>query len=274
MRSVYRQLALEHPHFGAKFNDVDLWLSVQESTGRLQSGDLTDNVRTLTGVDLLAGAERSEGAEVTARISRPAHEFVQMVLSNARMVDRQVAYQRETLLPRVFSEVERALPGIRIALRYARFLGRVGLTRTEVYWGLEPGAVHPAGAAPQTETLLLLHARQFNGNFTVRRDSSWAIRILGAEHVLDSVPPPQTFFLDGDADTYNLAFQWDQYRTTPNGRERIRAEARWIDSLQELDATGMALEMSDLKLFPHQRDGRMAASIHRSRRRHRIRSVF
>lgn len=73
MRSVYRQLALEHPHFGARFNDVDLWLSVQESTGRLQSGDLTDNVRTLTGVDLLAGAERSEGAEVTARISRPAH---------------------------------------------------------------------------------------------------------------------------------------------------------------------------------------------------------
>ena len=251
LRSVYRQLALEHPHFGARFNDVDLWLSARESTGRLQSQDLTDNVRVLTGADLISGAERSEGAEVSAYTSQPAHEFAQTLLSTARIEDQQVAYQQETLLPRVFSDVGRTLPGIQIAVRHARFLSRDGLTRTEVYWGLEPGAAHPSGAAPQNEYLLQLHARQLNADYTIRQDSSKVIRILGVEHGPDSVIPPQSFALEGDASAYHLAFQWDQYRVTPNGRERIRAEARWIDSLQALDATGMALEMSDLKPVHH-----------------------
>ena len=135
---------MEHPHFGARFNDVDLWLSARESTGRLQSRDLTDNVRILTGADLVRGAERSEGAEAGIMDNRPAHEFVQTVLSNARTEDLQVAYQQETLVPRVASDITRVLPEFYMAIRHARFLNENGKTRTEVYWSPELGALHYA----------------------------------------------------------------------------------------------------------------------------------
>ena len=247
MRAVYRQLALEHPHFGARYNDVDLWLSARESTGRLQSRDLTDNIRVLTGADLISGAERSGDAEASAT-GRSAHEFVQAMLSNARTEDQQIAYQQEILLPKVFSDIDRTLPELQVAARHARFLDHNGETRTEVYWGFEPGTMHPASDTPGGEYLLHLHARQLNADYTLRRDSSGAIRIQAAQNVPDSVIPPQTLVMMADSGVRHVSLQWDQYRIAEDGvRSRIQAATVWIDSLQALDGSGFALEMSDLK---------------------------
>ena len=248
MRSVYRQLAMEHPHFGARFNDVDLWLSARESTGRLQSRDLTDNVRILTGADLVRGAERSEGAEAGIMDNRPAHEFVQTVLSNARTEDLQVAYQQETLVPRVASDITRVLPEFYMAIRHARFLNENGKTRTEVYWSPELGALHTPGGSLESEYLLKMHAQYLRADYTQRSDSSKLIRIVGIEHGADSIIPPQSFAMEGEFGMYNLTIQWDQYRVTKDSApERIRVATAWIDSLEVLDAAGTALEMSDLR---------------------------
>ena len=248
MRSVYRQLAMEHPHFGARFNDVDLWLSARESTGRLRSSNLTDNVRILTGADLISGAERSEGAEAAIMDTRPAHEFVQTVLSDARTEDLQVAYQQETLIPSVASDITRVLPEFKMAIRYARFLNENGKTRTEVYWSPEIGALHTSGSLPNSEYFLKMHAQYLKADYTQRSDSSALIRIVGVEYGADSIIPPQSFAMDGEIGMYHLTIQWDQYRVTKDrAPERIQVATAWIDSLEVLDATGTVLEMSDLK---------------------------
>ena len=247
MRSVYRQLALEHPHFGARFNDVDLWLSARESTGRLRSGDLTDNIRVLTGAELFSDAERSEGAEVST-VARSAHEFVQSMLSSAQIEDQQVAYQQETLLPKVFSDISRTLPTLPMAVRHARFLNPDGRTRTEIFWSIAPGAVHPPNPQSSEEYLVYAYARQLNPDYTLRRDTSRFIRIQGVQNLPDSSIPPQTTILEGIPDVSHAAMQWDQYRLLPEGRrERVRTATVWVDSLQALDHSGRAIEMSDLK---------------------------
>ena len=248
LRSVYRQLALEHPHFGARFNDVDLWISARESTGRLRSRDLTDNIRIITGANLMSGAERPDEVDESVYNRRAAYEFVQTMLSNARMEDQQVAYQQEILLPVTFSQVRRTIDNFPLAVRHARFLNSDGTTRTEVYWSPEPGGLHPAGVSGEDEYLIHLFVRQLYSDYTLREDTSKIMRVHGVGDMTVPAMPAQSITLTGDSSPYHLALQWDQYGFNADGeRHRLQVATEWIDSLHALDFSGVALEMSDLK---------------------------
>lgn len=248
MRSVYRQLALEHYHFGSRFNEVDRWLAAHGEPGRLQSRDATENAKIITGATLLTQGERPEATEFDQDLGQPAHIFAQSMITNARIEDDQAAYQQEILLPPSTSDVLSTLRTLPLGVRYARFLEPDGTTTTEIHWHPEPGGLIAPGHALEPVYLVQTYAAQERADHTLRRSSTDAIRIQIPPTDEPTTIPVQTIELTGDTGLYHLALQWDQYGV--NAEEvgsRLQVASRRLDSLRSLDASGFALEMSDLK---------------------------
>lgn len=256
MRSMYRQLALEHYHFGSRFNEVDRWLAAHEETGRLQSRDATENAKIITGATLLTQGERPEATEFDQDLGQPAHIFAQGMVTNARIEDDQAAYQKEILLPPSTSDVLSTLRTLPLGVRYARFLEPDGTTKTEIYWHPEPGGLIAPGYASEPVYFVQTYAAQERADHTLRRSSTDAIRIQIPPTDEPATIPVQTIEVTGDTGLYHLALQWDQYGV--NAEEvgsRLQVTSRRIDSLHSLNASGFALEMSDLKPLVYTESG-------------------
>ena len=238
MRAIYRQLALEHAHFGPRFNDVDLWLSAQEQTGRMVTRNLTDAVNSITGAEFLRQGERPDGPDFAERWLQPAATFAQGMIANARMEDTQIAHQQRTRLPAAFSNVERAIPRLPVAVRHARFLEPDGRTRIEVYWSAEAPA----------DGLIQVFAQSLGSAYDGARDTTFALRVASEGET--AAIPAQVLMLREDRDEFHLALQLDQYTTYANGaRARERVATYRIDSLSALDRGGQSLGVSDLRLI-------------------------
>ena len=247
MRSVYRQLALEHYHFGSRFNDVDLWLSAHEETGRLRNRDPLENAKIIAGAALVQG-ERPEPEELGEELSQPANIFAQNIIMNARTQDQQAAYQREILLPSSTSEVLNVLPTFALGVRHARFLKPDGTTTTEIYWHPESTSITVPGYPAQEEYVIKTFAAHENAAYTPLETNTDAIRVEMPSAAEAVTIPVQTIEVNESTGVYHLALQWDQYEITSEGiGERLRVASRRIDSLHALDASGVTLEMSDLK---------------------------
>ncbi len=247
MRSVYRQLALEHYHFGSRFNDVDLWLSEREETGRLRNRDPLENAKIIVGAELVQG-ERPEPEELGEELSQPANIFAQNIIMNARTQDQQAAYQREILLPSSTSEVLNVLPTFALGVRHARFLKPDGTTTTEIYWHPESTSFTVPGYPAQEEYVIKTFAAHENAAYTPLETMTDAIRVEMPSATEAVTIPVQTIEINESTGLYHLALQWDQYEVTSEGiGERLQVVSRRIDSLYALDASGMTLEMSDLK---------------------------
>ena len=247
MRSVYRQLALEHYHFGSRFNDVDLWLSAHEETGRLRNRDPLENAKIIAGAALVQG-ERPEPEELGEELSQPANIFAQNIIMNARTQDQQAAYQREILLPSSTSEVLNVLPTFALGVRHARFLKPDGTTTTEIYWHPESISFTVPGYPAQEEYVIKTFAAHENAAYTPLETNTDAIRVEMPSAAEAVTIPVQTIEVNESTGVYHLALQWDQYEITSEGiGERLQVASRRIDSLHALDASGVTLEMSDLK---------------------------
>ncbi|MXW83810.1 MAG: GWxTD domain-containing protein [Rhodothermaceae bacterium] len=256
MRSIYRQLALEHYHFGSRFNEVDRWLAAHEGPGRLQSRDVTENAKIIAGANLLTQGERPEAMEFDQDLGQPAHIFAQGMITNARIEDDQAAYQKEILLPPSTSDVLSPLRTLPLGIRYARFLEPDGTTTTEIYWHPEPGGLIAPGHGSEPVYFVQIYAAQERADHTLRHSSSDAIRIQIPSFDEPTTIPVQTIRVTGDTGLYHLALQWDQYGI--NAEElgpRLQVTSRRIDSLRSLDASGFALEMSDLKPIVYTESG-------------------
>lgn len=256
MRSMYRQLALEHYHFGPRFNEVDRWLAAHEEPGRLQSRDAAENAKIITGATLLTQGERPEATEFDQDLGQPAHIFAQGMITNARIEDDQAAYQKEILLPPSTSDVLSTLRTLPLGVRYARFLEPDGTTKTEIYWHPEPGGLIAPGHSLEPVYFVQTYAAQERADHTLRHSSTDAIRIQIPPTDEPATIPVQTIEVTGDIGLYHLALQWDQYGV--NAEEvgsRLQVTSRRIDSLRSLDASGFALEMSDLKPLVYIKSG-------------------
>ena len=256
MRSVYRQLALEHYHFGSRFNEVDRWLAAHEGPGRLQSRDVTENAKIIAGANLLTQGERPEAMEFDQDLGQPAHIFAQGMITNARIEDDQAAYQKEILLPPSTSDVLSTLRTLPLGVRYARFLEPDGTTTTEIYWHPEPGGLIAPGHISEPVYFVQIYAAQEGADHTLRRSSTDLIRIQIPPSDEPTTIPVQTIRVTGDTGLYHLALQWDQYGfNTEKLGPRLQVTSRRIDSLRSLDASGFALEMSDLKPIVYTESG-------------------
>ena len=247
MRSIYRQLALEHHHFGARFNDVDLWLSAREETGRLRSRDNVENSKIITGAGLIQG-EIPEQLDLDQELRQPPILFAQNTILSARTQDQQAAYQREILLPSSSSEVLNVLPTFALGVRHARFLKPDGTTTTEIYWHPESTSFTVPGHPAQEEYIIKSFVAQEDAAHTRLKTTTDAIRIEMPSTTEAVTIPVQTIEVNGSTGLYHLALQWDQHEVTPAGiGNRLQLASRRIDSLRALDASGATLEMSDLK---------------------------
>ncbi len=247
MRSIYQQLALEHHHFGSRFNDVDLWLSAREETGRLRNRDPLENAKIVTGAALIQG-ERSEPLDLDQELRQPPNIFAQTVILNSRTQDQQAAYQRELSLPASISEVMNVLSTFALGISHARFLRPDGTTTTEIYWHPESTSFTVPGYQAQEEYIIKTFVAHEDSAYTPLKMMTDAIRVEMPSDTEAVTIPVQTIEVNQNTNLYHLALQWDQYEVTPEGiGNRLQVASRRIDSLHALDASGMNLEMSDLK---------------------------
>ena len=245
MWTIYRQLAAEDPVFLNRFSEVDNYISSHEEPGRVAARLLGDSFRRAVldqddDTDLQPG-----GAEL------PASEVVQSSITSSKVEDTQLAYQREVLMPPTYTEVYRALPLLPIALRAARFLDSDGTTRTELYWGPEPGAMR---RQDQGENFVLhMTSIKYGPSYNRRNVTTRSIQVADLPRGRDAVIPAQQTTVRGGTGLYHVALQWDLHRLIRNREDqlstgqRLRVGVLHVDSLTALNASGEVLEMSDLK---------------------------
>ncbi len=245
MRTIYRQLAAEAPVFLDRYSEVDNYISDSEMPGRVAARTLGEAFQRSV-LDQDDDTQMQPGGE-----ERPASEFVQRVITSSSLRDDQMAYQRDLLMPKTFTEVHRALPLLPVGVRTARFLERDGTTRTELYWGPVPGALRRTDL--DEDYLLYVTTVHMDARYRRRAVNTRLIQVTDLPKGSDAVIPAQRDVLLGDTAMYNIAVQWDLYRLVRNQGgwavpgQRLRVAADYMDSLSALDGSGKALEMSDLK---------------------------
>ncbi len=248
MRSIYRQLALEHQFFGTRFSDLDQWLSANEETGRLQSRDPIENAKIITGAGNLTQGERSQPSDLGRNMGQTASTFAQGMILNARSEDQQATYQREILLPPSTSDVLQTLPTFPLAIRHARFLKPDGTTTTEIYWHPEFGRFYVSEDHSAMGYIIQIYSAQETGNHVPIQSNTDAIRVQTPSGIQEVTIPVQTIRMHRSVGMYHIALQWNQYEVIPDSiGKQLGVASRRIDSLYALDASGLELEMSDLK---------------------------
>ncbi len=272
MRDVYRQLAMHHPDFAMRFQDVDDYalreeeiLSDQRSRllarqeAQLQRAGSQRRAGTLTNNNLT----RDDATLDPLRLS--PQEFVEHILFTSRIEDEQAFYRREESMPEQFTEVFRDIEILPLSVRTARFLDDDGATRTEIYWSPTPGGLRFSGKQqkkkdpptpdvwPPNQFLIHLTAIQQTADYQDRQTSRKPYLVTDLPDVQDAAIPAQTMTVHGDTGVYNLALQWDQHRARASEAEGVRVGPKVqvathrLDSLTALHADERVLEMSDLK---------------------------
>ena len=266
MRSIYRQLALEHPDFAVRFSDVDLYASDREQTGRLRTRDASGNNRTIIGVQgtgRAADQAGQQGSDIRPHQLK-SHEFVRSLLDQGKIQDDQAVYRRETSMPEHYTEVFREMQILPLSIRTARFLDDDGTTRTEIYWSPEPGGLRFKGKKKKRanraldiwspdQFLVHMAAIQQTADYQPRKTNRKPYLITDLPNVTDVAIPTQAMIVRGDTGMYHLALQWDQHRALASETgglqvgPQVKIATYHADSLRALNADEGVLEISDLK---------------------------
>ncbi len=263
---AYRQLALQHPAFALRYQEVADYVDlldqaeqhrrIEQMEARARAeGRLSDNASALRPT--------TDVADIGVTTAAPA-VFAGSALVRAAAEDHQAALRREETAPRSFFGVYEEAEPLPLAVRHARFLDDDGTTRTEVYWGALLEAFHPSRRgrrrlrrvgfeAPShylLETSLVRQSRDY-----LNRTAHQERHLLPAvEAGAGDVIAPQRYVAQGDTGTYHLAVQWDQYAAAldegsghpfavgPHLKRRLYR----ADSLTALNNDARRLEMSDL----------------------------
>ena len=250
LRSVYRQLAVEHPDFGARYDAIDNFASIQE-------------------VEQMVGDERpgsnileDTGFEATVFDLSPG-DFVQTIIGQGHSEDGQAIWKRESTRPQQVTGVFRDRSLMPVSVRTARFLDDDGSTRTEIYWGPQPGGLRfsrkqkeegpSADPWSPNEFVITLTAVQQSLDYQSLAASQKPYLITDLPSVQDAAIPAQTMTVVGDTGRYHLALQWDQYRALLREAgevqlgPQVQIATHRVDSLLALNPDERRLEMSDLK---------------------------
>lgn len=289
---IYRQLSLYHPTFATIYQDVASFAGLldeaefaAEAAAQQQSnrqaieqegGDenLPQEVR-----DAMASGGASSGisASMPGASLNPDRPdlFAQSILSQAHVEDEQAILRREEYVPRSYSNAFDDAEPLPMVTRLARFLDDDGTTRTEIYWGVPPGALQPSKQMLDAVQKEGYEAKDYLLMTTVvQQTEAYRERVVNyRRHLLpdladarDVALEPQTYVALGDTGIFYLALQWDQYTTTLDERGqpaalglRVKAHTYHSDSLQALDDDERILEMSDLKPMTVRSDQAMQA---------------
>ena len=246
MRSVYEQLAVEHPNFGPRFNDVDQWWMLHNDTGRLRNRDLLENAKIITGAGGLQGERTSDDSE--ENFSRPPNIYAQGIILDSKTEDQLAANLLSTQIPSATSDVLGVYPSLSVGMRYARFLKPDGTTTVEIYWHPDPYAFPVLKQNSEQEYLVQVFVAEQTSDYEVTKSASKAIRVQNPNMATNVTIPVQTIQINETGGFFHLALQWDQHvLSSEEIGERLRVTSTRIDSLSALDATGITLGMSDLK---------------------------
>ncbi len=279
MDEIYRQLSLYHPNFATIYQDVASFAGlldeadfVAESISQFQAE--RQNEQQEGGDESLPQEVRdalSSGNTGAASVSMPGSIFsaerpdlfAKSILNQAHIEDEQAMLQRQEYVPQTHSNAFDDTDPLRTVARLARFLDDDGTTRTELYWGVPPGALQPTNSMRKAiidqgyepkDYLLLTTVVQKAEAYQERVVNYRRHLLRDLEDAGDAAMPPQTYIAQGDTGLYHVAMQWDQYTATldDNGQPmvlglRVKANTFRADSLRALNNDPATLEMSDLK---------------------------
>jgi len=248
MRSIYGQLALEHPSFGSRYADVDSWWIANNDTGRLKNRDPLENSKIITGAEGFSETSESEIDELVQDRDQSTPVYAQGIILNADVQDQSASYQLDQIMPSSASDVLSVLAPFSVSMRHARFLQSDGTTTTEIYWHPEPGIYSALKDTSNMGFLIHTYLAHQNSEYKTVNSVSEAVRVQLDPSIESMTIPVQTIRIGQMKDPYHLAIQWDQYELLSEGNRGPRQVASMrIDSLTALDARGVLLEMSDLK---------------------------
>lgn len=261
LRSIYEQLAVEHIDFGPRYQMVDQYVVDAGGFNR----DLTDRVNRAREEFLNpAGRGEATGLDGTPELSndQTLGAFVESQILEGRRADAEAVFRRQESMPAQFSEVFRDRSLLPLSIRAARFLDDNGTTRTEIYWGPQPGGLRfsrkqgadrSADPWSPNEFVILLTVVQQSLDYRSLAANQQPYLITDLPSVQDAAIPAQTMVVTGDTDRYHLALQWDQYRALLRETgdvqlgPQVQVATHRLDSLLALNPDERRLEMSDLK---------------------------
>jgi GWxTD domain-containing protein len=243
LRYVYSQLSLQYHDRGNTLSKLNGWFSYQASRRRISDLSGKQGGRE---IGFGPGARRVFGGSGPEK-GYPSSAATASI-SNVRNQERQFSLRRTREMPRTHSpagEVGQRLP---VEYRVARFLGREGTTRTEVYWGGRTGPFANADSSTGVEMTIVRHGSQY-------RRLGQASRGYSGDQIIGDGwegTAPQRTVMNGGRDTHHLSLQWD-WRSREKPRrpagQRLGMFAARVDTLQPLRADASELEMSDLRLM-------------------------
>jgi GWxTD domain-containing protein len=253
LRYIYNQLPPHYPDEGNVSSRLNGWFSYQESRRGLSSLSEGSSGRE---IGFGPGARRVFGGNGPTK-GYPSTAATTNI-SDIKHQERQFFRRRTRKMPRVHSPAGQVGQRLPVEYRVARFLGREGTTRTEVYWGGRTGPFADADSSSRVGMTIVRHDSQY------RRLDQVSRGYTGDQIVGDGWEGtvPQRMVVNGVRDTYHLSLQWDWHSREKPRRpagQRLGMFVARVDTLQSLRAEASELEMSDLRLMsvpPSARDER------------------
>lgn len=259
LRHIYRELALYHVDYGARYSSIESYVSYQET--QAVRAETAEALGTDQGPG--AGPRHSEvgtGAGQTRYVFsdpmmgvEPPTQFVASMVAEGRRASAAAARRRDTSMPTQHTDLLDDVGTLPVAVRTARFLTPSGATRTEVSWGLSTrGLVLRVDDAVQPSMLTVAAVRygaDYRQEQAIQQQHPVTVRDLKGPLYVGP-----TLRLDATTSVTHLGLQWAQYgvdrgreMTTLGRRERL-ATAR-ADSLAPLSNDPGTLEMSDVQVL-------------------------
>ncbi len=265
LRHIYGRLSVLHADFAARFIEVEqymLWQEEQATSAELGAEPIMGTRIRRAGVGGTNARVIFENSMVGVD---PVEIFVSRRLAQSDAEDLEAVQRREVNMPVSFADVESEMApkALDVAVRYARFRDADGTTRTEVYWGLPPGALSPSkrrqrelnrsgfgGGVQVIKASAVQYDDQFRRNLIDMRNMAVTnVTTSGGE-----VIPGQTLQLAGSDGPYEVALQLQTFaaRLRESAAETgppLGFAVRRSDRLVALSADPAVLEMSDLRPF-------------------------
>ena len=258
MRAIYRELALYHINFSARYSKIADYAGWQEMQAMAADMGMGTPGQRSVQVGAGVGQTRQVFSNPTLGFDFPT-QFVTRMVSRARREDRAAADRREEAMPRQHTTLLEGAAQLPVAVRTARFLTAEGATRTEIYWGVPAAELHLGEKGAGGSSLISFSAVRYDARrqSSQRRHRRYQVNVQPGTDPRMIVPSPLTF--EGVRELHHLGLQWGQYQlrgaadSASSGRSRLGPKRRMAtaraDSLEPLRAEGPRVEMSDVKAW-------------------------
>ncbi|WP_022836044.1 GWxTD domain-containing protein [Salisaeta longa] len=257
MEYIYRQLALMHIDYGARYDNVANYMDWQEMQAVKARADAAFEARTgqSFGNGSTQSVEVGSGINQTRIISwdpmmgiPPPNQQVTRIVQQGRRAEVQAARRRRAAMPAQYTALLDDVPRLPAAVQTTRFLTPDGRTRLAIDWGVRSADLRGDSARA---ALLYLRLNQYNRAYRVthrarqvRPVPATAQRASSDAAVVASLQVPATRAMQ------HLRVHWAQYdNIAARTLGPRRAQGTVLrDSLAALPP-GPGLRMSDLQVM-------------------------